>query len=236
MGKRMTRRTRTSRKKPPPDIAHLRPSRQQVPRLRVKAPRRVVVPLTPEEVSEFLRSFRTWRDLSMVGLMLFCGLRSREVISLLTADVRLSEEELRVRGKGNRDRIVPVSPQVIAAVHSYLRVERPRTTAAELFVSLKGSKRGNPMTIDGLRSLFRYHRKTSRVVVANAHRFRHTFGADMVRAGISLPALMKLMGHSRIYHTMLYVELSPEDVRREFNRVVEKLRSHKLRLQDDRDA
>jgi integrase len=92
------------------------------------------------------------------------------------------------------------------------------------------------MTIDGLRSIFRYHRATSRVPVANAHRFRHTFGAEMVRAGISLPALMKLMGHSTIYHTMLYVEVSPEDVRREFNRVVQKLRAHKLRLQDDEDA
>jgi site-specific recombinase XerD len=234
-GQRTTRRTQV-RKKPPPDIAHLRPTRQQAPRLRVKAPHRVVVPLTPEEVNDFFSGFRSWRDLSIVGFMLLCGLRSREVISLLSDDVRLSEEEFRVRGKGNRDRIVPLPPQLIAAIQSYLQVERPRTTAAELFVSLKGVKRGRPMTVSGLRSLFRYHRRTSHVLVANAHRLRHTFGAEMVRAGISLPVLMKLMGHSTIQLTMLYVQVSAADVRREYNRVVEKLRSQKFRLQGDENG
>ena len=86
------------------------------------------------------------------------------------------------------------------------------------------------MTAAGLRSLFRHHRKRSSVPTANPHRFRHTFGADMARAGISLPALMKLMGHAMIQHTMLYVELSPEDVRREFHHVMEKLGHQRLQL------
>ncbi len=61
------------------------------------------------------------------------------------------------------------------------------------------------MTSAGLRSLFRHHRRKSRVPLANPHRLRHTFGSDMVSAGISLPALMHLMGHSHIETTMLYV-------------------------------
>jgi len=74
----------------------------------------------------------------------------------------------------------------------------------------------------GLRSLFRHHRRQTRVLKANPHRFRHTFGADMVRAGISLPALMRLMGHSHIQTTMLYVQLSPQDVWREFYLALQK--------------
>ena len=50
------------------------------------------------------------------------------------------------------------------------------------------------MTPAGLRSLFRYHRRTTGVKIANPHRFRHTFASDMVRAGVSLPALMQLDG------------------------------------------
>ena|SRR5438270_14076202 len=50
---------------------------------------------------------------------------------------------------------------------------------------------------------------------------RHTFGADMVRAGISLPALQQLMGHSNIHTTMLYVHLAPQDVWREYARAVQ---------------
>jgi len=77
------------------------------------------------------------------------------------------------------------------------------------------------MSPAGLRSLFRHHRKSSQVPQANPHRLRHTFGADMVRAGISLPALMKLMGHSQIHTTMRYVELSAQDVWREYAKAVQ---------------
>ena len=61
---------------------------------------------------------------------------------------------------------------------------------------------------------------------ANPHRFRHTFGADMVRAGISLPALQHLMGHSQIHTTMLYVQLAPQDIWREYARAA----AHRMRL------
>jgi integrase/recombinase XerD len=60
--------------------------------------------------------------------------------------------------------------------------------------------------------LFRHHRHTTGIHLANPHRFRHTFATDMVRAGISLPALMQLMGHAAIETTMHYVQVSPQDV------------------------
>ena len=55
---------------------------------------------------------------------------------------------------------------------------------------------------------------------ANPHRFRHTFGSDMIRAGVSLPALQRLMGHSQIDTTMLYVQLSAQDIYDEYVRAV----------------
>jgi site-specific recombinase XerD len=103
---------------------------------------------------------------------------------------------------------------------NYLRLERPLTNSPQLFVSLKGHLRGRPMTPAGLRSLFRHHRLLSRVPLANPHRFRHTFGSDMVRAGVSLPALMQLMGHSEIETTMLYVQISRQDVWRQYIQAV----------------
>ena len=105
-------------------------------------------------------------------------------------------------------------------LQNYIRLERPLTYSPYLFVSLKGRRRGQPMTTAGLRSLFRHHRLRSEVSVANPHRFRHTFGADMVRAGISLPALQHLMGHSQIHTTMLYVQLAPQDIWREYANAV----------------
>jgi site-specific recombinase XerD len=172
-------------------------------------------------VAQFWRSFRTFRDLSLIALMLLDGLRSREVIELRLEDLRLSQAQLRVRGKGNKERLLPLPADTIQALRDYLRLERPLGGSPYLFVSLKGPQRGQPMSPAGLRSLFRHHRKVSQVAQANPHRLRHTFGADMVRAGVSLPALMQLMGHAHIHTTMRYVELSPQDVWREYARAVQ---------------
>ena len=189
--------------------------------LSVRAPRRVVVPLAPEQVRQFWQSLRTFRDLSLTALLLFDGLRSQEALQLQLEDLRLAEAQLRVRGKGNRDRVLPLPPETCQLLQTYLRVERPLTNAPALFVVLKGRQRGQPLSPAGLRSLFRHHRRQSRVAAANPHRFRHTFAADMVRAGIALPALMHLMGHSQIRTTMRYVHLAPQDVWREFARATQ---------------
>ena len=76
------------------------------------------------------------------------------------------------------------------------------------------------MTPAGLRSLFRYHRRTTGVKMANPHRFRHTFASDMVRAGVSLPALMQLMGHANIQTTLVYVQVTPLEVYQQYARAV----------------
>jgi len=188
--------------------------------LRLKQPRRVVVPLSCEEVSQFWSSFRTYRDLSITALMLFNGLRSREVIELHLEELRFSECQFRVRGKGNKERVLPLSDDTIQTLQRYLEIERPHVGSPYVFLCLKGSQRGCPMTAAGLRSLFRHHRRITKVPLANPHRFRHTFGTMMARSGVSLPALMHLMGHSHIYTTMLYVRLSPEDVWREYHQAI----------------
>jgi integrase/recombinase XerD len=177
-------------------LGYGRPRRAMALGLRLKQPRRIVVPLSAGQVAVFWRSFHSFRDLALVGLMLLDGLRSCEVLSLQL--------------------------EVIDVLQNYLRLERPLTNSPSVFVCLKGRHRGQSMTPAGLRSLFRSHRSGCRIPQANPHRLRHTFGSDMVRAGISLPALQHLMGHSQIHTTMLYVFLAPQDVWREFARAVGK--------------
>lgn len=190
--------------------------------LRMKEPRRVVIPLSADDVSRFWSSFRTYRDFALVALMLFNGLRSHETLQIQLEDLLLTEAQLRVRGKGNRERIVPLANETIQAIQRYVSLERPDSDHPYLFLSLKGIQRGKPMTTAGLRSLFRHHRRCSGVPKANPHRFRHTFGSDMVRAGIVLPALMRLMGHSDVHTTMRYVELSRHDIWCEYIRALQK--------------
>ena len=194
--------------------------RPALSRLRVREPKRIVVPLSVDEVTRFWSSFRTSRDLAIVGLMLLQGLRSSEVIALNCEDVLLPESEIRVRGKGNKIRCLPLASDSVLLLDHYLRLERPEQCGPALFVSLKGQVRGARMTPAGMRSLFRHHRRVSQTAPAHPHRFRHTFASDMVRAGISLPALMKLMGHAHIATTMIYVHISPRDVFEQYARAV----------------
>lgn len=203
-------------------LGYGRPCRAIARGLRLKQDRRVIVPLSAEEVSKFWETFRTYRDLGLVGLMLWDGLRSCEVLALELEDVQLAEGQMRVHGKGNKKRLVPLPSEILEVLWNYLRLERPLTNSPALFVSLKGRQRGQPMTAAGLRSLFRHHRVSSQVRQANPHRLRHTCAADMVRAGMSLPALQRLLGHSQISTSMLYVELAPQDVWREYARAIEK--------------
>ena len=196
--------------------------RFELSRLRVKEPRLNIIPLSVDEVARFWSSFRNARDLAVVGLMLMHGLRSAEVMALNRDDVLLSEGQLRVCGKGSKMRFLPLAPESTQLIDHYLHLERPDPCSAALFVVLKGPARGTRMTSAGMRSLFRYHRRTTGIQLANPHRFRHTFASDMVRAGISLPALMQLMGHSDIETTMHYVQVTPQDVYLQYARAAEK--------------
>lgn len=207
-------------------LGYGRPRRVVTRSLRLKQQRRLVQPLTAEQVSQFWSSFQTFRDLAIVGLMLLDGLRSGEILSLQLADFHAAEARLHVTGKGGRPRMLPLPHELIPVLEKYLLIERPPNSGQSLFVCLKGPHRGQPLTAAGLRSLFRHHRLSTRIAPANPHRFRHTFGADMVRAGIALPALQQLMGHSHIQTTMLYVQLSPQDVWREFARAAQQRVQH----------
>jgi len=169
-------------------------------RLRVKEPKRLVMPLSVDEVARFWSSFRTARDLAIVGLMLLQGLRLQEVIALNCEDVLLSEAQMRVRGKGNKVRVLPLASDTILLVDHYLRLERPKDCGQPLFVSLKGPARAVGIT--------------TRIV---PHQFRHSFGTEMARAGVSLPAVMKLLGHLKPDMTLHYLEVSVLDLQREFH-------------------
>ena len=100
-------------------------SRPALSQLRMRTPKRVVVPLSVDQVARFWSSFRTSRDLAIVGLMLLHGLRSREVLTLDRDDVLLSESQVRVQGKGNKLRVLPLAPETVELLGHYLRLERP---------------------------------------------------------------------------------------------------------------
>jgi len=186
----------------------------------MKEPRTVKMPLTDRQVKGLVDGLRTNRDRAVVALMWGAGLRIGEVLSLRLRDLDLENRTIRIFGKGNRERTLPLSKPIEQLVARYMAVERPATIAETVFVVLKGSRRGSPMTYAGIRRLFRYWRAKLNLPEAHPHRFRHTFAANMIRHGISVPVLMRLMGHTWAETTMRYVHFDDREIRERYEKAL----------------
>jgi integrase/recombinase XerD len=194
-------------------------ARRRKPRssLRLREPRRLPRSLERDEVTALLGSLRTWRDRAMAGLMVFCGLRSGEVLALEVADVDIGGRWLRVTGKGAKERRVPLDVDVAGVIQTYLLAERPDTESRRLFVVAKGPNRGQPLTPAGLRTIFRYHRELAGVPAGHPHALRHTFGTALAEAGVDLSVMQALLGHAHVDTTARYIHLAPIHVKSEFD-------------------
>lgn len=193
--------------------------------LRLRLPKRLPRALTPAEVERLVGSFRTYRDKAMAMLMLYGGLRVSEVLALKVRDVDLGARTVRVWGKGGRERVVPVHEDALRIVHKYLLRERPESDRSELFLVSKGPRRGRPLTVEGLRRLFRYHRKQADVLAGNPHQLRHTYGTNLAQAGVDAHVLRDLMGHANLDSTLVYIHLTAGHLRAEYDQAVARLKA-----------
>lgn len=194
--------------------------------LRVRQPRRLPRGLDQAETAALLGSFRTVRDQAIAGLMLFSGLRSAEVLGLRVRDVDIGRGWVRVVGKGDKERRVPLDRQVAWLIQTYLLAERPETTSTALFVVAKGPNRGRPLTPAGLRTIFRYHRQRAGVPAGHPHALRHSFGTALAEAGVDLAVLKELMGHDHVDSAAAYIHLAPPHVRAAYDQARAHQRQH----------
>ncbi|MGH3487538.1 MAG: tyrosine-type recombinase/integrase [Actinopolymorphaceae bacterium] len=193
--------------------------------LRLREPRRLPQALSQSEAAELLGSLRTWRDRAIAGLMLYCGLRSAEVLGLDVLDVDIGGRWLKVVGKGERERRVPLDADVASMVQVYLLAERPESGSRRLFLVAKGPNRGQPLTAAGLRTIFRYHRGLTGIVGGHPHALRHTFGTALAEAGVDLAVMQALLGHAHVDTTARYIHLAPAHVKAEFDAARDRIRS-----------
>ena len=140
-------------------------------------------------MAELLASVLTWRDRAIAGLLLYCGLRSAEVLGLDVVDVDIGGRWLRVIGKGQRERRIPLDADVASVIQVHLLAERPESASGRLFLVAKGPNRGQPLTAAGLRTIFRYHRDVTGIVGGHPHALRHTFGTALAEAGVDLAVM-----------------------------------------------
>jgi integrase len=127
-------------------------------------------------------------------------------------------------GKGGHQRLVPVSAQFFASVSNYLSVERPAdATSDQLFVALKGGRRGGPLSIDGLEQVVRSAKTRAGVAHATCHQLRHTCLTRLREAGMALEAIQAQAGHRSIESTRVYLHLADGWLAEEYQRAAARI-------------
>lgn len=148
------------------------------------------------------------RDRAMLDLLYATGLRASELISLRIADLDCSAGTLRVIGKGDKQRIVPVGRQALCSVENYLSGQRPALlkgrTSPYLFVTARGGR----MTRQGFWKLVRVHGKSAGIFQnLSPHVLRHTFATHLLEGGADLRSVQTMLGHSDIGTTQIYTHV-----------------------------
>ncbi|MGH7338174.1 MAG: tyrosine-type recombinase/integrase, partial [Myxococcota bacterium] len=180
------------------------PRRAQMTPL-VRVPRTLPKILDPGEAARLLSVLRTHRDRAMVQAMLLGGLRRCELLGLRLVDVRVADRSLFVaEGKGGHQRVVPIANPFFTAVGDYLREERPQTSTDRLFVALKGPRRGQPLSSEGVDELIASARRRARLDHGTCHELRHTCLTRLREAGMSLEAVQAQAGHRSIETSRVY--------------------------------
>ncbi len=181
-----------------------------------RKPQRLPKVLTREEVSSLLSQPRgagplALRDRALLEVMYACGLRASEAVGLDLADVDLEEGLLCARGKGSKERIVPIGRQALTALRAYLHSGRPALIGNAPQPRLLVNHRGGALTRQGLYKIVQGHARSAGLEERmSPHTLRHTFATHLLAGGCDLRSLQEMLGHADLATTQVYTHLSAD--------------------------
>ena len=146
------------------------------------------------------------RNRAIFELVYSAGLRAQEAVDLTLADVDFEQEAVLVRGKGGKERLIPLGEEAALRLRVYLEDSRPKLArGAEDTLFL--SARGRPLDTSTLRRL-----------LPNPHRLRHAFATHLLEGGADLRTIQELLGHSSLSTTQIYSHVDSKRLRRVYDR------------------
>jgi integrase/recombinase XerD len=185
----------------------------------LRAPRkkqRLPQVLTRDEVARLLAAPKgadpaALRDRALLELMYACGLRASEATGLDVRDVDLTLAVLRARGKGSKERLVPIGREAVAATRAYLERGRPAFVGIGDEPRLFVNRRGGGLTRQGLYKIVQRHARAAGLDDRmSPHTLRHTFATHLLAGGCDLRSLQEMLGHADVATTQIYMHLSAE--------------------------
>jgi len=181
-----------------------------------KAAKHLPKVLSVEQIDSLLSSIDTStpsgkRDDALFELIYSCGLRISEACTLKLANVHLEEKLILVRGKGDKERLVPFGDRALEKILVYLNEVRPALVkgrnVAELFVNY----RGEPISRKGVWKRFQELEALSGVE-AKVHTLRHSFATHLLSGGADLRSVQELLGHSDLSTTTIYTHVTDKQL------------------------
>ncbi|MFL6414467.1 MAG: tyrosine-type recombinase/integrase, partial [Bryobacteraceae bacterium] len=155
------------------------------------------------------------RDLAILELLYGCGLRVSELVGLDLTDIALDERSIRVRGKGNKERRVPVGNRAAGAVQTYLEVRPDKPGLRAVFLNSRNERLGDRQV---RRLVKAYALLASGDSTVHPHSFRHAYATHLLNDGADLRAIQELLGHARLTTTQKYTQVSLRDLQAVYDR------------------
>jgi len=184
-------------------------------------------PLSVQEIDELLEqparrsTPEAKRDRAMLELMYATGLRVTELVSLDVQDVQLEGEKPHVRliGKGNRERQIPLLDQPVQEVREFIQLARPRLVGERAETALFVNRRGERLTRQGFWLILKgYAAEAGIHGRVTPHTLRHSFATHMLRGGMDIHKVQELLGHANISTTQVYTQVSREHIREAYEK------------------
>lgn len=183
-------------------------------------------PITVSEVRQLLEKVNqgngpeALRDTAMFELIYATGMRVSELVSLDKDDVNLDGSFVRCFGKGSKERVIPMYPEAVKKLQSYIETGRSRLLSSNpgekaLFVNQKGGR----LTRQGLWQILKNYVAAAKLNVrVTPHTLRHSFATHMLSGGADLRSLQELLGHANIATTQVYTHVTSDGVRQAYDK------------------
>lgn len=155
------------------------------------------------------------RDLAFLEVLYGCGIRVSELVGLNLEDIDLRSGWLRVRGKGNKERQVPIGERAIAAVQRYLAARAASPDQRALFLNSRGARLSDRQV---RRLVKMYALAATGDSTIHPHSFRHAYATHLLSDGADLRAIQELLGHARLSTTQKYTQVSLRDLQAVYDR------------------
>ena len=185
----------------------------------LKVQKKIQVPFSKKEILEVMDAiqgddFESVRNRLVIEMLYATGIRRTELLHMKLSDIDFSENVIRILGKRNKERFVPILSTMLTSIHNYLPLRNELAENDYLFVTSKGNKMYETLVYRIINSYFSL---ASTKLKKSPHILRHSFATHLLNEGANLNSVKELLGHSSLASTQVYTKNSLESIKQMYN-------------------